>query len=53
MNDRPTTPPGPDDHAAAEHLRRLLAEDAAIKSQRAGLLRDLAVEYFTRRTEAA
>ena len=46
--DDPTMPPGPDDTAAADHLARLVAEDQAVRSQRAGLLRDLAVEYFTR-----
>jgi hypothetical protein len=51
--DRDTLPPGPADAAAAAHLERLLAEDRAVRSQRAGLVRDLAVEYFSRQPERA
>jgi hypothetical protein len=53
VSDQKTMPPGPEDDAAAEHLRRLQAEDEAVRSQRAGLLRDLAVEYFRRTGDAA
>lgn len=50
--DKPTAPPGADDAAAEAHLERLNAIDAEpTRSRRAGLIHDLAVEYFSRTSE--
>lgn len=54
MSERPTAPPGADDRAAEEHLRTLAKLDRERQRQtRAGLIHDLAVEYFTRPERAA